>query len=301
VVDGIPDFRLSMPSWIDAAEDTATARELAEADLPLPELVKAVYSRQTCRDEERVARRTREVLDGPDRLREDLLGWLKPVVEDGPFLDLGCGGGMLLAAAAQLHPGISVLGIDASMTWLVVAKKFVRERGGHPILAAGLAEALPLADGSIPAIVSLDVVEHVQDPDVYLREIDRVLQVGGRAALSTPNRYSLTAEPHVFVWGVGWLPRRFQRAFVRWRSGKAYNNTTLMSSVELKRRLRRSTRLQFRIIIPTIPDSNIAHFAPFKRTIARLFNTFSQATFLRPLFLCIGPFFRVAGSKCELR
>lgn len=297
LVDGIPDFRLSMPSWLDVTADTATAKELADSQMPLDELVRAVFARQTASDEQRVERRTREMLDGPKRLQEDLEGWLKPVIGDGPFLDLGCGGGMLLAAAADLNRSVPVIGIDASMTWLVVAKRMVAERGGRAILAAAMAESLPLASESIPAVVSLDVIEHVDTPDPYLAEIDRILQVGGRAALSTPNRFSLTAEPHVFVWGVGWLPRRFQRAFVRWRSGKAYDYTALMSSFGLRQKVRRNTRLHFRIHVPKVASSNVAHFGSFKTVAARVYNTLADSPLLRPLFLCIAPFFRLTGSK----
>ena len=299
VIDGIPDLRLSIPSWIDAAQDSATARELSDAHLPLERLVREVYSRREGWDEARVARRTREILQGSAVLRDDLRGWLRPVVGDGPFLDLGCGGGMLMAAAAALQPGRRLIGIDVSMTWLVVAKKLVSESGGHPMLAAGMAEALPFADGSIPAVVSLDVIEHVHDPDAYLAEIDRVLEPGGRAAFSTPNRFSLTAEPHVFVWGVGWLPRSLQASYVRWRSGKAYTDTILMSSFRLAKRLRRRTDIQFSIIVPTIPDAHIAYFNRAKGWVARLFNSVSQFSLLRPLFLIISPFFRVIGAKTE--
>jgi 2-polyprenyl-3-methyl-5-hydroxy-6-metoxy-1,4-benzoquinol methylase len=296
MVDGIPDFRLTMPSWIDIAADTATARELSEAKLSLKDLVRSVYSRRID-DAAWVDRRTRQVLEGPERLHEDLRGWLAPVIADGPFLDLGCGGGMLMAAAADLHPGIEAVGIDVSMVWLVVARKFVTERGGRPVLAAAMAEALPLADESIPAVVSLDVIEHVGSPETYLREINRVLEIGGRVALSTPNRFSLTAEPHVFVWGVGWLPQRLQRGYVRWRSGKPYESTVLMSSIGLAKKLRRNTRLKFRILIPKIAEAEIEHFSTKKGKVARLFNRISQAALLRPLFLSIGPFFRVVGSK----
>ena len=299
VIAGIPDFRLSIPSWIDAEEDSTTAREFAEADLPLKELVTAVYSRREGWDAERVARRTREVLAGSNLLREDLRGWLNPVVRDGPFLDLGCGGGTLMAAASELSPGRTVIGIDVSLTWLVVAKKLVSESGGKPILAAGMAEALPLADASIPAVVSLDVIEHVHDPDAYLAEVDRVLQPGGRAAFSTPNRFSLTAEPHVFVWGVGWLPQPLQAAYVQWRSGKTYTDTVLMSSFRLARRLRWNTHLKYDILVPSIPDAHIAYFSRTKAKIAKLFNVVSQSALLRPLFLLISPFFRVTGTKLE--
>lgn len=297
VVDGIPDFRLSIPNWLDVAADTATARELAEAKLPLDELIREVFARQTPSDHQRVERRTREMLAGPTCLQEDLEGWLKPVIAGGHFLDLGCGGGMLLAAAADLHPSVPVVGIDVSMTWLVVAKRMVAERGGHAILAAAMAEALPLASESIPAIVSLDVIEHVDKPDPYLAEIDRVLEVGGHAALSTPNRFSLTAEPHVFVWGVGWLPQRFQRAFVRWRSGKAYDYTVLMSSFGLRRKVRTNTGLRFQIHVPKVASSNVAHFGSGKAAAARFYNALAGSVLLRPLFLCIAPFFRVIGTK----
>lgn len=297
LVDGIPDFRLSIPSWLDVAADTATARELSDAQLPLDELVREVFERQTASDPQRVERRTREILDGPKRLQEDLDGWLKPVIADGQFLDLGCGGGMLLAAAAEQNPSAPVIGIDVSMTWLVVAKRMVAERGGRALLAAAMAEALPFASESIPAVVSLDVIEHVDMPDPYLAEIDRVLQIGGRAALSTPNRFSLTAEPHVFVWGVGWLPQRFQRAFVRWRSGKPYNYTVLLSSFGLRRKVRKNTQLRFRIQVPQVASSNVAHFGARKAAAARIYNALADSRALRPLFLCIAPFFRLTGSK----
>ena len=296
-VSGIPDFRLAIPRYLDGAADMALAKELAESSIPLEELVRTVYSRRPGWDRARIELRTSGVLSAREKLHEDFSGWLKPVARGQPFLDLGCGGGMLMAAAADLHPGLTVMGVDASMTWLVVAQRYVRDRGGEPILAAAMAEALPFADASIPAIVSLDVIEHVDDPDVYLAEINRVLQPEGRIALSTPNRFSLTAEPHVQVWGVGWLPKSLQAAWVKKRSGKVYEDTVLMSSFVLSRRLRRMTQLQFRILIPQVPPSHVAQFTATKRVFAVLFNAISQALPLRPLFLLISPFFQVVGRK----
>jgi len=297
MVSGIPDFRLTIPSFLDGPADMALARELAESSLSLEELVRTVYSRRLDWDRARVELRTRGVISARERLHDELGGWLKQVTRGETFLDLGCGGGMLMAAAADLRPDLTVMGLDASMTWLVVAQRYVRERGGDPILAAGMGEALPFADSSIPAVVSLDVIEHVDDPDMYLAEIDRVLQPGGRLALSTPNRFSLTAEPHVHVWGVGWLPQPLQAAWVRKRSGKSYDGTVLMSSFVLSRRLRRMTQLQFRIEVPRISPAHIAQFARTKGRIAVLFNTISQTSVFRPLFLLIAPFFQVVGWK----
>lgn len=44
---------------------------------------------------------------------------------------------------------------------------------------------LPVPDGSVDLVLSTQVLEHVRDPDVYLRECARVLRPGGSLVLST--------------------------------------------------------------------------------------------------------------------
>lgn len=296
VVAGIPDLRLAGDSWIDFEEDLVIARELAALDCTLAELVRSVYARRPGWDVKRVEQRTREVLQASSKLERDVSGWLHTTVDHRSIvLDLGCGAGMLIAAAAA--QGKDAIGIDVSMTWLVVAKRLITEAGGKPVLAAALGEALPLATNSVRSLVSLDVIEHVRDPDQFLREMNRVVQPGGRIALSTPNRFSLSAEPHVFVWGVGWLPKRWQRGFVRWRSGKSYDDTLLMSSFGLRSRIRRNTSFSIEILIPAIPPEQLAAFRPLKRTIGLTYNRLASNRLLRVFFLLIGPFFRVLGVQ----
>lgn len=296
-VDGVPDLRVPGPSWIDIEEDLRTAREIAALDLPAPDLVRAVYARRSTWDDDLVRLRTQQVLAAPTRLKKDVAGWLTEATSQDAWLDLGCGPGMLLAAAAGLKTPGAGIGVDVSMTWLVVAQRLIAAHGGTPVLAAGLAEALPLADGALSGVVSLDVIEHVERPDAFLAEIDRVVRPGGRLALSTPNRFSLAPEPHVLVWGVGLLPRRHQAAYVAWRSGKTYASTCLMSSGELNRELKRHTRFAARIHIPPVPDEELARFAPVKAGLARLYNRIAAAPALRGLFLMIGPFFQITGAK----
>jgi SAM-dependent methyltransferase len=48
---------------------------------------------------------------------------------------------------------------------------------------------LPYPDQAFDLILSLHVVEHVQDVDLYLRELFRVLRSGGILFLELPNRY----------------------------------------------------------------------------------------------------------------
>jgi SAM-dependent methyltransferase len=58
---------------------------------------------------------------------------------------------------------------------------------GNPAAAIELRPdgTLPLAEGSVDAVFSSQVLEHVGDPGLYLAECARVLRPGGRLLLST--------------------------------------------------------------------------------------------------------------------
>ena len=298
-VGDIPDLRLpGAASWIDPEQDRARAHQLlAETDgWPVEDIVRRVFAERPRAKAAWVELRTRQVLEAPQRLRSEVRGWLAQIIGDGgTFLDLGCGGGTLLAAAAA--EGRHGVGIDVSLVWLVVARRLIAAYHGRPALAAAMAEALPLADGAIDAVMSLDVIEHVADPVPYLREINRVTRSGGRIALATPNRFSLTAEPHVFVWGVGWLPRPLQARYVAWRSGKDYAYTRLLSTREAVRLVHSHTAFTCRILIPSVAREEIARFPPWRAAVARAYNLVVRARAFRALFLMVGPFFRLVGIK----
>jgi SAM-dependent methyltransferase len=141
------------------------------------------------------------------------------------------------------------------------------------------------------------VIEHVGDVPTYLREIDRVLAPGAHAAFATPNRYSLTAEPHVFVWGVGWLPRRWQKRYVKLCSGRSYDFVRLLSVREARRLFRRYTDIEPTVIVPQVPPEDLTHFPRIRKTIARVYNALAGSKLLAPVFHSIGPFFRIVGRK----
>jgi SAM-dependent methyltransferase len=297
IVAGIPDLRVSRPSWIDVDADREDAARLDRDSRArsLESLVRQVFMGQPDSDEARVALRTRQVLAAPAVLGRQLRGWLRDVAQSPGFVDVGCGPGMLLAAAADL--GVPSIGIDVSLTWLVVARRMLETHGGRPVLAAALAEALPLPDDAAPAVVSLDVIEHVGDQRRFVREIDRIASPGAPVALSTPNRFSLAAEPHVGVWGVGWLPRRWQGTYVHLRSGQHYDYVRLLSARGFKRLMRRHSHIAGRLIVPALEQEEIGTFGTRRRLLARAYNWASRNGWLRWPLLAGGPFFRYVGTK----
>jgi ubiquinone/menaquinone biosynthesis C-methylase UbiE len=53
-----------------------------------------------------------------------------------------------------------------------------------------------LEDNTFDTVVTLQVIEHIEDDNLFLREIHRVLKTGGKAVIATPNlNMSLTRNP----------------------------------------------------------------------------------------------------------
>lgn len=201
---------------------------------------------------------------------------------------------MLLAATGKMR---KVIGLDVSLEWLVVADRLARAAGVIPTLAAGHAEALPLANESIGAVAALDVLEHVGDQEATIREVDRVLAPQGILVAATPNRFSLAAEPHVGIWGVGWLPRAWQAAYVRRRTGMSYAYTRLLSARELRSMLRQNSSLVGRPVPAPVPAGELSRMSRRRRTLAKAYNTLLGWGTFAALASGLGPFFHLTATK----
>src|SRR6187402_697872 len=112
IIGGIPDLRVERPAWLAIDEDREAAARLDRdfASKSLEAMVRAVFEAQPGRSQQQIDMRTRQVLVAQGRLATQLNGWLRGVTGTTGFLDLGCGPGMLLAAAAAR--GVSGIGID---------------------------------------------------------------------------------------------------------------------------------------------------------------------------------------------
>jgi arsenite methyltransferase len=98
-------------------------------------------------------------------------------------LDLGSGSGTdVFAAAAQVGPQGSVVGIDITPEQLLKAKRLVRD--DHVSFRRARIEELPFEAGSFDAVISNGVVNLSSDKRRVFAEVARVLRPGGRLALA---------------------------------------------------------------------------------------------------------------------
>jgi len=102
------------------------------------------------------------------------------------ILDVGCGTGANLKMLATCG---RAEGVDISPQ----AIEFCRERGLDSV-KLGAIEQLPYESGSFDLVTALDVVEHLDDDVLGLREMRRVLRRDGRLLLFVP--------AFMFLWGV---------------------------------------------------------------------------------------------------
>jgi SAM-dependent methyltransferase len=299
-IAGIPDLRYPARRDETTLNDIAQARELASTAQArsADEMVREFFAVREGVDgwtERETAQRTRETLAMPQRLQRDFDEWLQPLTHQKVFLDVGCGLGGLLAAAGVR--GIAAIGFDNRLAVLVIAKRLIESQGGTATLACADAAAIPLPDEAVGGVVMYDVVEHIQDLEAALAEVSRVTSPDGVFACSTPNRFSIAPEPHVRLWGVGWLPRKYQAAYVRRRIGWDYHGTQLLSPRELVAMLERSTQFKVKASLAPIPASEVAAARGMRRLLARGYNAAISNAAARKALLTIGPFFQVTGRR----
>lgn len=102
-------------------------------------------------------------------------------------LEVGCGTGGNLKALGELFSTAEVRGVEPVESAVAVSRSRDCE------VALGSFECLPAEDSSVDMLVTLDVIEHLEDDIAGLAEAKRVLRPGGRLLLTVP------ALP--FLWG----------------------------------------------------------------------------------------------------
>jgi len=107
-------------------------------------------------------------------------------VENYRILDIGCGNGDISAYFAGKN---EQHGVDVSDKCRVGNDNFQFQVVNS--------EHLPYEDGSFDIVMSHHVIEHVNDQELHLAEIHRVLKASGVAYLATPNRTSPFMKGHV--------------------------------------------------------------------------------------------------------
>jgi 2-polyprenyl-3-methyl-5-hydroxy-6-metoxy-1,4-benzoquinol methylase len=134
----------------------------------------------------------------------------------GRTLDLGSGvgyGASIIAAAQSVN---FMVALDNTSRALAFGKG---SYGETISFVTGDAGALPFSKDSLDSVVCLEVIEHVPDAEILLREIARVLRPDGLLIVSTPNKWAtspLQRRPINPYHVVEWYPNGFKKLVSRY-------------------------------------------------------------------------------------
>jgi len=117
-----------------------------------------------------------------DPIYATVAGMLVAADARGVVADVGCGSGGLWPVLKDRFSGC--IGLDAARYDGLAREIDFRATDFN-------AGRLPLDDGSVDAAVAVEVIEHLENPRAFARELARIVRPGGWVAVSTPNQLSL--------------------------------------------------------------------------------------------------------------
>lgn len=131
------------------------------------------------------------------------------------ILDIGCGVGMYVRKFQEFSP--TVWGVDLEFDRVLQGSQAI------PNLSVARGENLPFRDASFDVVFLHEVLEHVDDDALTVREALRVLSPRGHVVIYVPNRLYFF-ETHGFYVGkrfifrllpfINWFPDVIRRIFV---------------------------------------------------------------------------------------
>jgi ubiquinone/menaquinone biosynthesis C-methylase UbiE len=290
-VAGLSDLRLESDRYLDLKSERDKAERLhaIESTTDVMGLSEAYYA--MCDD---IAERCHRFLQHIAHAEARGAALAERLPPNGRILEVGCGTGGLLVASTRA--GKAIEGVDIASRWLIAARRRLSDHGLSVPLLAASAERLPYPDDRFDAVVADSLLEHLDDPECALREWARVLRPGGRLIVWSPNRYTLTTDPHIGLWGLGWLPRGWVPAYLRLRGREFWPPRTL-STREVRDLAVRAGLVSVSVEPPAIP----ARWAWTRPALQRLaIGVYAKARCIplaRGLLQTIGPLWELQAVK----
>ncbi len=171
--------------------------------------------------------------------------------QEASILDAGCGTGGLIRTMQQFEPRWRITGLDISP----LACSYARERSSASIVE-GSVESLPFNANQFDAVVSADVLYHINDTSKALQEFGRVLKPGGSLVINVP-AYNWMWSYHDDLVDTKHRFRRSELASLLKKAGfeitiSSYANLLIFPLIIARRK----------IFVPANPSSDVKPYPP---------------------------------------
>jgi ubiquinone/menaquinone biosynthesis C-methylase UbiE len=146
-------------------------------------------------------------LDFDQKARDEFIDRMIVKYKPGKILDLGAGGGPY--SNKLIKAGFEYVSQD----YCQLNNELIREGEYRVIDIVCNAECIPVNDESFDYVICTEVLEHVENPDLILAEISRVLKRDGIFLLTIPQMAPAHQRPYWFTSGfsIEWIKNRFEK------------------------------------------------------------------------------------------
>lgn len=214
VVVGIPDLRLFPDRYLSLADDRAKAERLDAVPGSALDVIDAYWS-MTPEVPPSLAAAYRSSASRTVERGAAVIDRLSPATIGASLLDVGCGtGGLVVAAALR---GYDATGIDIALRWLVVCRRLAADHDVDVRFAAADGAAAPFPPRSFDTVTCVESIEHSADRRGLLHGSMALADREYHAVVA--NRFSTVTDPTFGLALVGYLPRSWAAAYVRARRG----------------------------------------------------------------------------------
>lgn len=147
--------------------------------------------------------------------------YIRKLKKNGKLLEVGCGEGHFLK---RISSYFTAWGVDINRDGIDIAKK-VADKANLEVCDA---INLPFGKDFFDVVVAFDVIEHLQNPELYFEEAFRVLNSDGILIIRTPNPFSFGAK----IKGDRWHGHH-DKTHISIRNPKEWRNSVLSSKFKI--------------------------------------------------------------------
>tara|TARA_R110000824_G_scaffold62673_5_gene165764 strand:+ start:1996 stop:3045 length:1050 start_codon:yes stop_codon:yes gene_type:complete len=295
IIFGIADFRIRSDPYLSLQEERAKAKRLAtEIEQSFSAMLDYYYEITDDVPPVLATRYKAYHYNGPKQARQSLarLG----VASDDVILDVGCGtGGALIAAAENCS---HIYGMDIALRWLVICQQRLKEQGITATLVCADIEASPFPDEYFSKITATDLLENVYSVDKTLVALGRLLKADGKLWLAGSNKFCLGPHPSTRLWAIGYFPGKLRSRLVkRLRGVDSLRFINLISPGRIIRYAKRIGLYTHTLSPRMVALDEDGHYPAIDRLLIKTYVVVARLPLLRQLLIWVGPAFEMILRK----